>query len=84
MIVMSLDAPLELAGDASNVTLERYQTALIPAAARWCTVRAGSGESAPFMFVTPPESREELPRACSLPESIKRESTLLWSSSDSA
>jgi mannose-6-phosphate isomerase len=61
LIVMSLDAQLDVGVDGSNVTLQRYQTALIPAASQWCTVAAASGESAPFMFVTPPESREELP-----------------------
>jgi mannose-6-phosphate isomerase len=61
VIVMSLDTRLELSGAGSDVTLDRYQTALIPTAAMWCTVRAASEESAPFMFVTPPESREDLP-----------------------
>jgi len=62
LIVMSLDAQLEVSSDDCAVALDRYTTALIPAAAQWCTVRAANGESAPFMFVTPPESREELPR----------------------
>jgi hypothetical protein len=33
---------------------------LIPAAAEWCTVRAPDAQ-APFMFVTPPSNREQLP-----------------------
>ncbi len=37
------------------------QTTLVPAAADWCTVRANAGDAAPFMFVTPPQNREELP-----------------------
>jgi mannose-6-phosphate isomerase len=60
LIVMSLDARLEVGSDESSVTLERYQTTLVPAAARWCTVRAVAGERAPFMFVTPPQSAEGL------------------------
>jgi mannose-6-phosphate isomerase len=61
LIVMSLDAQLDLGSDDRSITLQRYQTALIPAAAHWCTVAAASSEGAPFMFVTPPENREELP-----------------------
>jgi mannose-6-phosphate isomerase len=61
LIVMSLDAPLEVTTSDDAVTLPRYQTALIPAASHWCTVRAGAGEAAPFMFVTPPQSTQELP-----------------------
>jgi mannose-6-phosphate isomerase len=60
LILMSLDAPLEAATSALSVTLGRYQTVLVPAASQWCTVRAVSGEEAPFMFVTPPASSEEL------------------------
>ena len=61
LIFMSLQAQLEVAGGETSVTLEPYQTALIPAAAQLCTVAATSAESAPFMFVTPPERRELLP-----------------------
>jgi mannose-6-phosphate isomerase len=61
LILMSLNAPLEVVTDADAVTLSRYQTTLVPAAAQWCTVRAVAGDSAEFMFVTPPESREQLP-----------------------
>jgi mannose-6-phosphate isomerase len=60
LILMSLDAPLEVATPESSVTLDRYQTTLIPAAAKWCSVRATAGDAAPFMFVTPPENREQL------------------------
>jgi mannose-6-phosphate isomerase len=60
LIIMSLKEPLEVTAGASSVTLPAYQTVLVPAAARWCTVTAsGDGES-PFMFVTPPHSREAL------------------------
>ncbi len=61
LILMSLDVPLELQSGDATVALERYQTALIPAASQWCTVRAAAGDRAPFMFVTPPQNSEELP-----------------------
>jgi len=61
LILMSLQAQLEIAGGEASVTLEPYQTALVPAAAQLCTVSAASAESAPFMFVTPPETTELLP-----------------------
>jgi mannose-6-phosphate isomerase len=60
LILMSLNAQLEVTADDSTVTLARYQTTLIPAASTWCTVRAPAGDSAPFMFVTPPEDGDEL------------------------
>ncbi len=61
LILMTLEAQLEVATGHATVTLERYQTALVPAGCQWCTVRAASGDRAPFMFVTPPESAEALP-----------------------
>jgi mannose-6-phosphate isomerase len=61
LIVMSLDAPLEVRTDDTTVALARYQTTLIPAASQLCTVRAAAGDTAPFMFVTPPQSSEQLP-----------------------
>jgi len=61
LIVMSLDAALEVAIGESSATLAPYQTTLVPAACRWCTVRAASTDRAPFMFVTPPEHGTELP-----------------------
>jgi mannose-6-phosphate isomerase len=67
LAVMSLDMPLEVACGTTAVTLAPYQTALIPAAGEWCTVRAtapadglGPAPEAAFMFVTPPERREDL------------------------
>ena len=60
LILMSLDAPMEVGSGDSVVTLERYQTVLIAAASEWCTVRATAGDSAPFMFVTPPENQQLL------------------------
>ncbi len=60
LILMSLADPLEVLAGGVTVTLAAYQTVLLPAAARWCTVRAPQGESAPFMFVTPPENAQLL------------------------
>jgi len=59
LILMSLDAPLEVTAGDLTVALGRYQTTLIPASSAWCTVRAAGG-AAPFMFVTPPENRDQL------------------------
>ncbi len=61
IVVMAWDAPLEVCAGETAVTLERYQTSLVPAAAKHCTVRAASGARAPFAFVTPPEDRALLP-----------------------
>ncbi len=60
LILMSLDAPLEVTSGGSTAALGRYQTVLIAAGSQWCTVRAAARDNAPFMFVTPPESREIL------------------------
>lgn len=59
LIVMSLDAPLDVSCNDTTATLQPYRTALIPAAATWCTVSGPNG-NAPFMFVTPPASRSFL------------------------
>ena len=60
LILMSLDAPLEVRVTDSGVSLDPYQTALIAAGSEWCTVQA-AGDAASLMFVTPPENRELLP-----------------------
>jgi mannose-6-phosphate isomerase len=60
LIVMTLDAPMEVGSPDGTVMLQRYQTALIAAGSQWCTVRAAAGDAAPFMFVTPPESQQLL------------------------
>ena len=60
LIVMALDHPLQVSVNGETVKLERYQTALIPAAAEWCTVEAPSDPSAAFMFVTPPTHPENV------------------------
>ena len=60
LIVMSLDAPLEVTCSGVSVALEAYQTVLAPAASQWCTVRS-PGDCSPFMLVTPPAGRELLP-----------------------
>ncbi|HEY1976717.1 MAG TPA: type I phosphomannose isomerase catalytic subunit [Candidatus Baltobacteraceae bacterium] len=60
LIVMSLDARLEVTCNDVTIALEPYQTVLAPAATQWCTVRS-PGDSSPFMLVTPPAGRELLP-----------------------
>ncbi|MBV8333436.1 MAG: class I mannose-6-phosphate isomerase [Candidatus Eremiobacteraeota bacterium] len=60
LILMSLDAKLEVTCDDVTVTLEPYQTTLVAASCPWCTVRS-PGECSPFMMVTPPADRELLP-----------------------
>ncbi|HEY1656405.1 MAG TPA: type I phosphomannose isomerase catalytic subunit [Candidatus Tumulicola sp.] len=57
LIVMALDRAMEVTCGDTAVTLAPYQTALVPAAGQWCTVDA---PQAPFMFVTPPQDREQL------------------------
>lgn len=59
LIVMSLDCPLEVACEATTIALDPYQTALVPAAAERCTVRARGGKAG-FMFVTPPALPDEV------------------------
>jgi mannose-6-phosphate isomerase len=59
LILMSLDKPLEVSSGSVTVELGKYQTVLIPAAAEWCTVRA-TETNAPFMFVTPPQEKNQL------------------------
>ncbi|MBV8354413.1 MAG: class I mannose-6-phosphate isomerase, partial [Candidatus Eremiobacteraeota bacterium] len=60
LILMTLDDAMEVSTPGGNAVLERFQTALIPAAAQRCTV-AARGASAAFMFVTPPASDRQLP-----------------------
>ncbi len=54
LIIMPLGAPLEIGIDRESVALAPYQTALIPAAAKWCTVASRAGREAAFMLATPP------------------------------
>jgi mannose-6-phosphate isomerase len=59
-IVMTLDHPMTVrAGDVA-LTLEKYQTAVVPAAAEWFMVSVSDGRAAPFMLVAPPESTETM------------------------
>ncbi|HET9029912.1 MAG TPA: type I phosphomannose isomerase catalytic subunit [Candidatus Aquilonibacter sp.] len=60
LILMALEHPLQLRTGGDAVRLERYQTALVPAAAEWCAVAAESDAAAPFMLVTPPRHLEEI------------------------
>jgi mannose-6-phosphate isomerase len=57
LILMTLGDEIEVTVDDAPVTLEPYQTAVIPAAGEFCTIRA-TDAMGPFMFVTPPKSRE--------------------------
>jgi mannose-6-phosphate isomerase len=57
LILMSLDANLEVTCNDVAVTLPHFQTVLIPASAQLCTVRGPNGAS-PFMLVAPPHDRE--------------------------
>lgn len=59
MIAMTLERPLEITCDGGAATLNAYQTALIPAAAKWARMRA-TGDT-PFMLVSSPASPAELP-----------------------
>ena len=60
LIVMTLESALEISANDVEVALPKYSTALIPAAARWCTVRASEGLTANFMLVSPPENDQTL------------------------
>ncbi len=60
LILMTLDCTMEIGTPGGSAVLERYQTALVPAAAQRCTVRA-AGTRAAFMFVTPPANDRQLP-----------------------
>ncbi len=59
LILMSLERALEVTSGETAIALTPYQTALVPAAAERCTVRALDG-SAPFMLVTPPDRPDGL------------------------
>lgn len=60
LVIMALQNGLDLACDGGSATLLPYQTAIVPAAAKWVSV-TGSSAGSPFMFVTPPQSTETLP-----------------------
>ncbi len=53
LIIMALERELLLSCENAEVTLKKYETALVPAAAKRCSVCASHGSSS-FMFVTPP------------------------------
>ncbi len=55
VIIMALDHPLTVRAGEVALDLDRYQTALIPAAAEWFTISAIDTREAPFMSVAPPE-----------------------------
>ena len=59
LIFMALASPLEVSANNVAVTLQPYQTAIVPAGVEWCTVYAPQGKS-DFMLVTPPEHQETI------------------------
>ncbi len=59
-IVMALEHPMTVQAGDVTLALEKYQTALVPAAAQWFTVAATDGRAAPFMLVAPPENTETM------------------------
>ncbi len=59
LIIMSLESALEVTSGGTAIALTPYQTALVPAAAERCRVRAPQGD-APFMLVTPPARPDEM------------------------
>jgi acetate kinase len=59
LIVMSLDHPMQIECAGTATGLQRYQTALVPAAGGSCSVRCVQS-SAAFLLVTPPDSPARL------------------------
>ena len=59
LVVMSLEHAMEISCSGSTIALKKYETAMIPAAAKSCSVRTDE-TSAPFLLVTPPESALQL------------------------
>ncbi|MGB6984335.1 MAG: type I phosphomannose isomerase catalytic subunit [Candidatus Aquilonibacter sp.] len=59
-IVMTLEQPMTVRAGDLALTLEKYQTAVVPAAAEWFMVSAVDGRTAPFMLVCPPETTETM------------------------
>ncbi len=57
---MTLDQPMTVRVGDVSLTLEKYQTAVAPAAAQWFMVSAVAGRTAPFMLVAPPETTETM------------------------
>ncbi len=60
LILMPIDGDLEVSVNNVELRLKKFETALIPAAADWCTVSAPRGTSCAFTFVTPPRHLDEL------------------------
>ena len=59
LVLMSLERPMEIACAGTTLALRKYQTVLVPAAAGSCSVRSDD-TPAPFIFVTPPASPDQL------------------------
>lgn len=59
LVFMALDAPVTLVAEGIETVLQPYECALVPAAARLCTVCAHEGEHAAFTLVAPPLDANE-------------------------
>jgi mannose-6-phosphate isomerase len=59
LIFMSLEHPMQITCGGKSAMLQKYQTAVIPAAADSCQVRS-CGDKAPFLLVTPENTHENL------------------------
>lgn len=59
LIVMPLDRALVVRAGDTPVTLAPYQTAIVPAAAEWCTFASAHENAAAFMLVTPPAKAQD-------------------------
>ena len=59
LIITALEHEIQLTCNNVSIILQPYQTAIIPAASISCSIRSVTS-SAPFLFVTPPDSPNQL------------------------
>lgn len=55
LILMPFGNALSVGVGDERVTLDPYQTALVPAGAQWCSLNSVNARESTFMLVTPPE-----------------------------
>jgi mannose-6-phosphate isomerase len=60
LVLMALDGELDVMAGEVLLRLKKFETALVPAAAEWCTVSAPRGAASTFTFVTPPRHIEDV------------------------
>jgi mannose-6-phosphate isomerase len=60
LAIVALDEPLTLACDAYEAVLGAYESALVPAGVRFCSVCAQRGDRASFTLVSPPAGENEI------------------------